>query len=423
MLKGLLIRDFPAAEIANSVARIDPQQQRAELSIEVNSGPQFTFGELQIQGLTRYPRERVEALSPIDAGEPYSQEKLTELQTRLQDSGYFNTAFATVEIDPANPDNVPVRIDVTENKRHKLSAGVGFSSDSGAHVQAKWLDRHFMGRDWRLESELRLDQRTQLLGANLFFPARANSWRPSLSSYYARTDIENERNDRIRLDARMTNLIRANEKIWGMTYIAERQRIADIEVNNRQALVATYAITRRRVDHLLTPTRGYIASVEFAAGPRGLINEANIGRVFARANWLSPTVKRVQAVLRGEVGQVVGANRRQVPSDLLFRTGGDRTVRGYAYNSLGVEQGEAVVGGRVVGVLSAELIYRFKPAWGVALFHDAGNAADSWSDFKLKQGSGIGARWSSPIGPVNVDLAVAHDTKNPRLHFSIGYGF
>jgi translocation and assembly module TamA len=127
--------------------------------------------------------------------------------------------------------------------------------------------------------------------------------------------------------------------------------------------------------------------------------------------------------LRGQVGQVFGAGRETVPADLLFRTGGNQSVRGYGYNRLGVPFNGAIVGGTVLLVLSAELVYRITPQWGAAVFTDAGNATDSWRDFRLKAGSGVGARWRSPIGPVNIDLAYGHAVREPRLHFSVGYGF
>jgi translocation and assembly module TamA len=426
LLKPLLNHDYPAARIASSQARVDPAKHTAALEVDVDSGPLFTFGALQIQGLKRYSPDLIAALNPIHPGEPFSQDKLTDLQARLQDTGYFNTVFATIEVDPDHPHDVPVRVDVTENKRHKLSVGVGFSTDSGAHLQAKWLDRQFLGKEWRLDSLTRLDRQTRLLGADLLFPTKDNGWRPSLGTHIERTDIANEINNKIRIDARMTSPMKTDERAWGGSFFAEKQRIVgdtSTTSNSRRALVATYIYTRRRIDNLLAPTRGYIASLEVDAGVRGLLNDANIGRVVARGNWLSPTVRNWQMVTRGEMGQVLGASRNQVPSDLLFRTGGDRSVRGYAYNSLGVEQDGAIVGGRVMAAFSTELVYYFKPEWGAAVFRDAGNAADSWHGFHLQQATGVGARWRSPIGPVSADVAFAHATRKPRLHFTIGYAF
>ena len=423
LLKGLLNRDFPAARIAQSEARIDPEQHGATLSVEVDSGPAFTFNGLHIEGLKRYSREMIEHLNPIEPGERFSQDKLTELQVRLQDSGYFRTVFATIEVDPAHPHNVPVRVDLVENEQRRLALGGGFSTDAGAHLTAKWLDRRFLGHDWRLESALRLDRQTRLIGGDLYFPARDNGWRPSLGAHYERTDIANERNDRIRIDARLTGPIKADEEITSISYLAEKQRIAEALTNNRQALVATYSYTRRRLDNLIAPRRGYVASIELSGGPRGIFNEADIVRVVGRANWLSPTFNRWQVIARAQAGQVFGAGREAVPSELLFRAGGDQSVRGYAFNSLGVAQNGAVVGGRVFAVASAELVYHLTPAWGVALFQDAGNAADAWHAFHFAQGTGVGARWRSPIGPVNIDFAYGHATRQPRLHFSLGYGF
>jgi translocation and assembly module TamA len=423
LLKGLLNRDYPAARIADSEARIEPDRHLAQLSVDVDSGPAFTFGELQIQGLKRYSRKIVEELNPIEPGEPYSQEKLNELQARLQNTGYFRSAFATIEVDPAHPHMVPVRVDLNENERKRLALGGGFSTDSGARAQLKWLDRNFLERDWRLESELKVDRQSRLLGADVFLPAIKNGWRPSFGAHYEYTDITSEINNKIRTDARLTGPDRNNEQVWSVSYLADRQRIDALPVNPRQALIASYGYTRRRLDNPLTPTRGYVASIELAAGPGGVVNEKNLARVVGQATGLVPLGGRWNSILRAQIGQVFGAGRESVPADLLFRTGGDQSVRGYAYNSLGVAENGAIVGGTVVAVMSAELVYQVTPQWGAAVFTDAGNAADSWRDFRLQRGTGVGARWRSPIGPINIDVAYGHQTRKPRLHFSVGYGF
>jgi translocation and assembly module TamA len=112
-----------------------------------------------------------------------------------------------------------------------------------------------------------------------------------------------------------------------------------------------------------------------------------------------------------------------VPSTFLFRAGGDQSVRGYGYQTLGVKEGVATVGGRYLATASAELQYWFKPPWGMAVFYDAGNAADRVADLRPKVGYGVGARWRSPAGPINVDIAYGQAERQVRLHFSLGFTF
>jgi translocation and assembly module TamA len=422
LLKSLLANDYPAAGIVRSEASINREKNAATITIEVDSGPAFTFGDLQINGLERYSREMIDLLNPIRPGDAYSLDKLNELQSRLEDTGYFRTAFATVEADINHPRNAPVRVDLVENQRKRLSLGVGFSTDTGPRLQAKWLDRNFLLRNWRLESELRFDRDTRLLASDVYLPAISHGWQPSFGTHLERTVSAGETVDKIRLGTRLSSANKADEKVYALAYLGDQQRIGDFR-NTRQALIASFSYTQRRLDHPLTPRRGHVIGAEVGFGLKGLVNETNVLRTVVRGTYLTPIIPRWNAVFRGYLGQVSGGSRFIVPGDLLFRTGGDQSVRGYGFNTLGVAQDGAIVGGTVSAVASAEVVYQFMPPWGIALFHDAGNAADSWRDFQFAHGTGVGLRWRSPIGPVNVDLAYSHETKKPRLHFSVGYAF
>src|SRR5690606_8251629 len=421
LLARLLVRDYPAARIVASEARIDPERQTAAITIDLDSGPPFTFGELQIEGLERYSRSVIDTINPIRPGEAFSQDKLNELQARLQDTGYFRSVFATIEPDPAQSSQVPIQITVNEYEQKQLSLGIGFSTDSGPRLQARWLNRNFQQRDWRLESDVLLDRNTRAAGTELFFQPLEIGWRPSVAVNYERREITGEITDRLRAGGRLNRILTRSEQSWSLMYYSDRQSIGDTVRNNREALLLNYSYLRRRVDNTLAPRRGNINSIELGVGPSGVVNEDHIVRVMAQTHWFIPLARRWTGVLRAQVGQVSGAGRETVPSDLLFRTGGDQSVRGYAFNTLGVEESGAIVGGTVLGVASAELVYHLTPAWGVAAFTDAGDAADSWSDFHFQHGSGVGVRWRSPIGPFNLDVARAHESGDWRLHFSIGY--
>jgi len=127
--------------------------------------------------------------------------------------------------------------------------------------------------------------------------------------------------------------------------------------------------------------------------------------------------------VRGEAGVVLADTREGVVSSFLFRTGGDQSIRGYAYESIGVPQGQATVGGRYVALGSVELTRWITESLGAAIFIDAGDAFDEPGAFDAAIGIGAGIRWRSPIGPFRADLAYGERSEKIRLHFSVGFNF
>ena len=119
----------------------------------------------------------------------------------------------------------------------------------------------------------------------------------------------------------------------------------------------------------------------------------------------------------------ISENIEQLPTSLRFFAGGDASVRGYAYNSIGPTDEEGVViGGKNLLVGSLEYEHRVWDGWSLAAFVDSGDAFDGASP-ELKTGAGVGLRWRSPVGPVRIDLASGLDRPPGdafRFSFSIG---
>ena len=119
-------------------------------------------------------------------------------------------------------------------------------------------------------------------------------------------------------------------------------------------------------------------------------------------------------------------NRISVPDTILFRAGGDGSVRGYDYRTLGPTRNGVVVGGQVLLTGSVELEYPLTarlPGLLGAVFVDAGNAADRWAEIRPVFGYGVGLHYRSPIGPLRVDMAYGDKVSEWRLHISIGITF
>ncbi|MDD5388501.1 MAG: autotransporter assembly complex protein TamA [Gallionellaceae bacterium] len=422
-LRGLLLDRYPAAAIRESQATVDPQANTVALALTLDSGPVFTFGALEIEGLRRYPASVVERLNPIRPGEPYVQAKLLELQSRLQDSPYFAGAGVQAEIDPEHPLNLPIKVDIEENRARTLGLGIGISTDTGPRAQMDYRDLNLFGQAWRLAGSLKLANKEQSLGGELQFPLTRLGYRDSLTAQWTRLDVEGEVTRTLTLGARRTHPQGKNETAYGLRYYREQQELDGAIGERRSALVPSWSWTRRDVDNLLFPTRGYLLNVQADAAAQALLSDQSFLRGYGKATWFHRLGNKGQLILRGELGAVAAASRDGIPADFLFRSGGDQTVRGYAYQSLGVRDGNAISGGRWLSVASAEYVRWLTPQWGAALFVDAGDAADSLAALHPVVGYGLGARWKSPVGPLNLDLAHGRETKETRLHFSVGFSF
>lgn len=422
-LQVLLADRYPAASIASSEARVDPRSREVSLQVVVESGPAFTFGTLDVQGLERYPRSLIEGLNDIEPGSAYSQAKLVDLQARLQDSRYFSSALVSAPTDPASPERVPVTVLLEEAPSRKLGFGIGASTNTGARGQIEYEDLNLLGRAWRSTNLLRLETKKQLLSSDLHLPRAADGHLYSLTALAERTDIENQEIGRFALGARRARTTGNTEKAYSLQFQQESEWLPGMPRNSRKALFANRSWTRRAVDNLLYPADGFLLSLQLGGATRALLSDQDFLRGHARAVWYRSLGRDGGLILRGEVGATLARSRQGIPSDFLFRAGGDQSVRGYAYQSLGVKSGNAVVGGRYLGVASAEYVHWVRPAWGAAVFYDVGNAADDLRGFKPVHGYGVGARWKSPIGLLNVDLAYGQAVRKPRLHFSVGVSF
>ena len=424
-LKNLLLDTYPAATIADSQATVDPKTQSAALKVLLDSGPAFTFGPLAIQGLNRYPPSLIERINPITPGEPYAQSKLLTLQSRLQDSPYFAITAVNIETNPEQPLAVPVQVSVVENQSKKLGFGIGASTNTGARIQGDYRDINFLDRAWRLGSVMKLEQKIQSLNADLQLPLRENGGQDSLNALLERDDIEGVVNQKMVLGGKRSFIHGKTETSYGFRYIIEDQKVDGRESEQHSTLSPSYTWTLRNVDNLLFPTRGYLLNFQADFATRALLSDQDFLRTYGRITYFHPLghQQKNQLILRAELGMVAASSRDGIPSDILFRTGGDQTVRGYDFQSLGVPESDGVVGGRYLTVASIEYVHWLTPTWGAALFVDAGNAGDVLSDLKPAYGYGAGARWKSPVGPLNLDVAYGQKTQAIQLHFSMGFSF
>jgi translocation and assembly module TamA len=433
-LAQLRSRGYAAASWSETHALVDAPENSVALAVAIDSGPLFRIGEIRIEGLQRYDEEAVRRLAYFGPGTPYTEKTLLDFQERVQKIGLFEGAAVELDANPETASAAPVLVKLKELPLQQATVGVGYSANTGARLTLEHTQRRVFGSRWVAKNKFEL-------GADL------KSWQGELISHpldgLYRNLIAGSASQ-LRAAGEVLNSASARAgrtqdtpRIERLYFFELTQSKLEGEQSRTSGSAATfnYHWVYRDIDSVLLPTRGLTtsaqAAVGYGQGSQTLLGETNsdrgpLGRLYVRMTWYQPLGDAWYATLRGEAGQVLTHNVIGVPETLLFRAGGDDSVRGYAYRTLGPTVGGVLTSGRTLLTASAEIarpISARLPAVWWAAFVDAGNAADRLTDLRPALGYGLGVRWRSPVGPLRVDVAYGQDVRRVRAHLSIGIAF
>lgn len=428
------------ARMVRNELQVDPGLRRAAIYLQLDTGVRYTFGATTID--QNAVKERyVRRFLRYHEGDPYNALELLRTQFALDDSQYYSS----VEVEAGERDRehhtVPITIRA-KNSRIGYSLGGGYGTDTGFRGIASLTVPRINSYGHRFRIQMELSQIQQLFDARYDIPFGD----PALE----KVSLELNGQQSLLGNDVQTNAIQVGP---GVTQIlGSWQRILSV---NAVHTVTNDPIITRQIENLIVP------SIVFASVPEGYLGEALFSRglyvqligstttLGARENFLRLDVQGERVVdlshlwhllLRGEFGADSISHVENLPGIYRFFAGGDRSVRGFAYDDLSpvvlVPGAPAAPGqpppaaravkpgGRdlITGTLEVE---RDLPRnFGIAAFVDGGNAIDHFSD-PLAYSVGIGFRMRLPVVTVGLDVAQAlrapgfPGLPGPRLHLNI----
>ncbi|MGZ8260852.1 MAG: autotransporter assembly complex protein TamA [Caldimonas sp.] len=425
---------YPTASWRSTQARVDATDNTAALTLEVEGGPLYRLGEIRVEGASRFDESAVRRLATFFRGAVYSERLLLDYQDRLLKVGLYEGA--SVELDATGPpEAAPVTVRVKELTQHQATFGIGYSANTGPRVSVEHHDRKLFGREWISHETLALGPNHKLLGIELTSYPLEDLWRNLAAANFeqllAADETRNSFTARVGRSLDTTSF----ERLFYAELAQARLDSAPV-TSASGAGSLNYHWLRRDLDSVLQPTLGTALAAQGGIGwgsgrekRSDRIDEERAKgpfvRAFTRFSWYRP-FGRWYVNARADAGQVFVHNRILVPDTILFRAGGDGSVRGYGYRTLGPIVNGAVVGGRVLATGSVEVEHPLTarlPALLGALFVDAGNAADRWTELDPVVGVGAGLHYRSPVGPLRLDVAWGHHERRVRLHLSVGVTF
>lgn len=456
LLQSVAEQDFYFARLDPTRAVVNPETSQADLAVNVDSGPPVKMGELQVLGLKRVPESLIRRYVQYQPGDPYNQTLLEDWQQSLQSTTFFRGAFVTMvdgDADPTSADadktsdetiqdqkgkpqppsetepvTLPVRVRVTEAPARYASGSLGADSDHGVRVEGQYRQNVVFGLPVWIETGAGVDRDRQRAFFDVHLPPSPSGYNDSFGVLYDHSDIEGLETSRSGLGWRRTQLRKAagDSRVEYETTLAgllayDKTRISGAYKYEVPSWAATWQWLRRDVNNKYDPREGNL--IEFGVGVGTTLDDGQpFYRTSLRAQQWWTIADRDVLTIRGEIGKVWSHTNR-LPQDFSWRTGGSRTIRGYRYQSIGLQRGDAVIGAPTLGVLSVEYTHYFTEVLGANVFVDAGDAAPAFDQFDWHLGYGAGLAVRTPAGPFFVDLAWAQKDRRLRLQFSLGIAF
>lgn len=415
-------RGYYEARFTEQELRIDTEAKAADAKLTLHTGPRYRFGQVNISE-GHLDENVVRRFIGFSEGDYVQSSRLLELQLGLSDSDYFSR----IEVQPLWADasenkEVPVQIDYEPNKRTYYRFGFGYGTDTGPRVSAEQNRRWVNTRGHRFSAQAQASEMRRSVGGNYIIPGQ----RPQTDQYVLRalwTDesTDNTEFERIVLGASWQTQLTRTERIISLDWQDERDKL-DGETRKTQYLIPSAQWTRVNTANRLNVQEGWRLSFTVRGAADMLLSDSDFAQTMIAGKHVLPLGERVRVLSRLDLGTSITGNFDQVPTSLRFYTGGDRSIRGYAYRSISPRNslGE-VEGGRHLAVGSLEMDYEYRANWRVAVFMDGGNAFNTINE-PMQVGVGFGFRWQSPVGPIRFDLAsgLREPGDTLRLHLTIG---
>lgn len=426
-LAQLRAQAYLDAELDDSAARINADQQAADLFWAADSGPLYRTGALRVRGLKTHDEKTVRNIANFGPGTIATETLLLDFQERLQNSNLFDRATVSVRPDAADPSAAQVDVRLRERKLQDATFGIGVSADVGARGTVEHVHRRPFGWAAIARNKFEVSQLRRSWEGELSSHTRPRLWRNLIGGAAERLESDTDTVVSGRLRTGRAQNTRPVDRLVFVEFERSLRRSAQGR-EQANALGLHYHGIWRDVDDPLLPTRGNVWAGQIGAG----VAESDPGergpftRLYGRYRGYWPLGHRWYGQARVELGQVFSRDDVLVPESLRFRAGGDDSVRGYAYRSLTPQVDGVDTGGRVIFTSSVEaahpLLRSLPELWG-AVFVDAGRAADRFGDLKPAVGAGVGLRYRSPIGPVSLDVAYGEELRKFRLHLNVGVTF
>lgn len=422
------------AKFIDSRIAIHQSYHSAKIFIHFDTGEQYRFGEVTYSEV-ELNNKLLQQLIPFNANEPYHIKHLREFQNQLAQTQYFNNIVITPKTNESANGKIPVSVNIDTNNKHLFDMGIGYATDTELRVSAGW-ETPLVNRHGHQQKTKITYSRINPVG-QFNYTVPLNHPLNDILQFELRLEDDQYGDISSKYWAARLSRIKNNNGLiseYYLRFLAEDWSREDNEFSTRYLLPGITWSKVTRSGSPINPSEGFSQYYNFELSHTAIGAEINLIRFNARWKYLTTFNQKHRLVARAELGYLEpdSAGLAKLSPSLRFFTGGDQSIRGFAYQSIGsaIESSprlpnenvnELIVGGSRLSVGSIEYQYQFSEKWRAAVFLDGGDAYRK-DKFKFKYSVGPGIHYLSPIGAIRLDLGYSLSKENPswRIHFNLG---
>ena len=434
LLSDLNAIGYLQAEFTESTMLVDRTKLTSDINFSLNTGILYKFGKIAFVECT-YPDSLLVRYLPFHTGEPYNLNQLMEFQSNLESADLFSK----IRFDPItnfedpNDNVVPVNVRLTNKPRNRYSGSVGYGTDTGPRASVGWLHRRTATPGHKVIALLSVSKILSTAKLNYIIPGKQAATDNYIFGANLEEKHEDDRYSRKAEISAIKSFKRGKlETLYGINFFNETSRLTP----KSPKIYGSYLLPNAKwIWTNANVKEDFDYGTRFDLGVRGGLKNAlsatNILQTEIGAKQIMPLMDKTRLILRGEFGSVMSRQfNKKLPVSLRFFTGGDESVRGFAYNSIGPreikgDQNSDNIGGKFLAIGGAEVERKIYNELSAAVFYDLGTASMNLRD-PFARSAGFGVRYKTPIGSFKVDLAKPFNlvkNKHWRLHITFGTDF
>jgi Outer membrane protein len=430
---ALTATGFLDAKLVTHRVEVNRAEHTAKVDLKWETGERYRYGHVNFKD-SQFRDGFLDRYLPFKSGDYFSQDQLLQLQQALNGADYFSVVNVIPDTDNAKNGTVDVNVQLAPAKRTIYTGGPFFGTDTGpglrGGIEKRWINDR--GHKWK--NELVVAQRLKTLSTLYQIPMPGPNQRSfNFGANYRDANTVTSKSRTLQLVANETRLWHGWTRTIGMNALTgtftvgkrggEGDDAEGLEHGRSTLLYPEVTLSKKRGDNPTFVRSGWSLTLTARSTVGTLLSDTRFSTVMGDAKWIQSFWGRNRLILRGTAGKTWTGNFSDLPPQLRFFAGGDRSVRGYDFESIGPKNAYGrVIGGENLLVGSTEVEHYFTRNWGMAAFVDAGNAFTG-TDYNPRIGAGLGVRWLSPVGMIRVDVGVpVHDKDEHGIHLHVVIG-